>query len=115
VTSVAAEGTSRDHAGEPPESPDVDSAEHQAELAELYRDFDPAGMTPVWRTREGLMPHHPEPRAVPPVWRRDDGRETPEYPTLFAEFPEALVGARTTTWCCRRRRRRSTGRPSSPW
>ncbi len=45
-----------------------DSAEHQARLAELYRDFEAAGMTPLWLTREGLMPAHPEPRAVPHVW-----------------------------------------------
>ena len=51
---------------------DFDSAEHQARLAELYRDFDAAGMTPLWRTREGLMPAHPEPRAVPHVWHWAD-------------------------------------------
>src|SRR5215471_15790698 len=46
-----------------------DHPEHQAKLAELYREFDAAGMTPLWRTREGLMPPHPEPRAVPHLWR----------------------------------------------
>ena len=46
-----------------------DSPEHQAKLAELYRDFDAEGMTPLWRTREGLMPFRPEPRAVPHLWR----------------------------------------------
>jgi gentisate 1,2-dioxygenase len=46
-----------------------ESAEHQARLAELYRDFAAAGMTPLWLTREGLMPLHPEPKAVPHVWR----------------------------------------------
>jgi gentisate 1,2-dioxygenase len=49
--------------------PDVDSQEHQARLKELYRDFDAAGMTPLWLTREGLMPFHPQPRAVPHLWR----------------------------------------------
>jgi len=48
---------------------DFDSVEHQTKLAELYRDFDAAGMTPLWRTREGLMPTSPEPRAVPHRWR----------------------------------------------
>ena len=48
---------------------DFDSPEHQTKLAELYRDFDAVGMTPLWRTREGLMPFHPEPRAVPHLWR----------------------------------------------
>ena len=48
---------------------DFDSPEHQAKLAELYRDFDAVGMTPLWRTREGLMPFEPEPRAVPHLWR----------------------------------------------
>ena len=49
-----------------------DSAEHQARLAELYRDFEAAGMTPLWLTREGLMPSHPQPRAVPHLWRWTD-------------------------------------------
>ena len=26
-------------------------------------------MTPLWLTREGLMPFHPQPRAVPHLWR----------------------------------------------
>jgi len=26
-------------------------------------------MTPLWRAREGLMPPHPQPRAVPYLWR----------------------------------------------
>jgi len=46
-----------------------ESSEHQARLAELYRDFDAAGMTPLWRTREGLMPMSPEPKAIPYRWR----------------------------------------------
>jgi hypothetical protein len=46
---------------------DFDSPGHQARLAELYRDFVAAGMTPLWLTREGLMPPHPRPRAVPYV------------------------------------------------
>ena len=49
-----------------------DSAEPQARLAELYRDFEVAGMTPLWLTREGLMPFHPQPRAVPHLWRWAD-------------------------------------------
>src|SRR5580700_8669860 len=49
-----------------------DSAEHQARLEELYRDFAAAGMTPLWLTREGLMPFHPKPRAVPHLWRWAD-------------------------------------------
>lgn len=49
-----------------------DSPEHQARLEELYRDFATAGMTPLWTTREGLMPPTPRPRAVPHLWRWDD-------------------------------------------
>ena len=52
-----------------PAATDFDSPEHQAKLADLYRDFEAAGMTPLWRTREGLMPPHPQPRAVPHLWR----------------------------------------------
>jgi gentisate 1,2-dioxygenase len=48
---------------------DFDSPEHQARLTDLYRDFGAVGMTPLWRTREGLMPFSPQPRAVPHVWR----------------------------------------------
>ena len=48
---------------------DFESPEYQAKLAGLYRDFDAVGMTPLWRTREGLMPFRPEPRAVPHLWR----------------------------------------------
>ena len=29
-------------------------------------------MTPLWLTREGLMPFHPQPRAVPHLWRWTD-------------------------------------------
>ena len=47
---------------------DFDGPEHQARLARLYADFAAAGMTPLWTTREGLMPHTPQPRAVPHVW-----------------------------------------------
>jgi gentisate 1,2-dioxygenase len=50
---------------------EFDSPDHQARLADLYRDFEAAGMTPLWRTREGLMPASPQPRAVPHVWRWD--------------------------------------------
>ncbi|MHB2022693.1 MAG: cupin domain-containing protein [Mycobacteriales bacterium] len=48
-----------------------DTPEHQAKLAELYRDFAAVGMTPLWTTRESLMPAHPQPRAVPHRWRWD--------------------------------------------
>ena len=33
-----------------------DSAEHQARLKELYRDFEAAGMTPLWLTRGPYTP-----------------------------------------------------------
>jgi gentisate 1,2-dioxygenase len=52
-----------------PAATDFDRPEHQAKLADLYRDFEAAGMTPLWRTREGLMPPHPQPRAIPHLWR----------------------------------------------
>jgi gentisate 1,2-dioxygenase len=51
---------------------DFGSAAHQARLAELYRDFEAAGMTPLWLTREGLMPPRPAPKAVPHIWRWSD-------------------------------------------
>ena len=55
--------------GSEPAPADFDSEEHQGQLTELYRDFAAAGMTPLWLTREGLMPAAPQPRAVPRVWR----------------------------------------------
>jgi gentisate 1,2-dioxygenase len=39
------------------------------ELADLYRKFDAAGLTPLWTQREGLMPFSPEPTGVPAMWR----------------------------------------------
>lgn len=44
-------------------------ADRGTELDALYRDFAAAGMTPLWLTREDLMPAVPSPRAVPHVWR----------------------------------------------
>ena len=46
-----------------------DGPDHERALAQLYRDFHAVGMTPLWRTREGLMPAHPQPSAVPHRWR----------------------------------------------
>jgi len=48
---------------------DFDGAEHQAKLAELYRDFGNAGLTPLWQVRGNLQPFSPESRAVPHRWR----------------------------------------------
>jgi gentisate 1,2-dioxygenase len=47
---------------------EFDSPEYQAKLDALYRDFEHVGMTPLWTTREGLMPMHPEPRAIAHRW-----------------------------------------------
>jgi gentisate 1,2-dioxygenase len=41
-------------------------------LRRLYADFDAAGMLPLWRVREGLMPERPAPRAVAHVWHWKD-------------------------------------------
>ena len=51
----------------------VDSAEHQAQLAELYRDLAAVGMAPLWTVREELMASQRGERA--PSWRsgRDGG------------------------------------------
>lgn len=44
------------------------ASEHAA-LAELYRDLAEAHMKPLWLERDDLMPMHPEPAAVPMLWR----------------------------------------------
>lgn len=59
---------------------DVDSApttgagqeQQDPELAELYRDFAAAGLSPLWLQREDLMPLHPQPDGVPTLWRWSD-------------------------------------------
>jgi gentisate 1,2-dioxygenase len=45
------------------------SADEDAELQQLYRDFAAANMTPLWTQRDDLMPLTPEPKAVPALWR----------------------------------------------
>ncbi|NMH98303.1 cupin domain-containing protein [Pseudonocardia acidicola] len=45
------------------------TAEERAELDRLYADFEAAHMAPLWTQRAGLMPQHPEPAAVPMLWR----------------------------------------------
>ena len=62
---------------------------HQAKVAELYRDFDAEGMTPLWRTREGLMPVRPEPRAVP------DGISSPTSTATPGRWAQAPMRALT--------------------
>ena len=78
-----------------------DSAEHQARLAELYRDFEAAGMTPLWLTREGLMPAHPKPKAVPHLWRYQefsawmtDSMHDADGPALNGPFRQMTALAR---------------------
>jgi gentisate 1,2-dioxygenase len=51
---------------------DFDGAAHQAKLAELYRDFGNAGLTPLWQVRGDLQPFSPRSRAVPHRWRWTD-------------------------------------------
>jgi gentisate 1,2-dioxygenase len=55
-----------------PSTIDFDGAAHQAKLAELYRDFATAGMTPLWQVRGDLQPLRPQSRAVPHRWRWAD-------------------------------------------
>jgi gentisate 1,2-dioxygenase len=52
-----------------PDTAGFDSPEHQRKLSELYLDLEAAGMTPLWTTRESLMPFTPHPQAVPHLWR----------------------------------------------
>ena len=43
--------------------------EDTAELRELYAGFDEEHIRPLWTQRGNLMPTHPEPGAVPHVWK----------------------------------------------
>jgi gentisate 1,2-dioxygenase len=43
------------------------------ELAALYQGFEQALLVPLWTEIGELMPDHPAPRAVPHVWRWQDG------------------------------------------
>lgn len=49
----------------------MDGAADTEELKALYRDFDAAGLAPLWTQRDDLMPMKPESEAVPFVWRWD--------------------------------------------
>ena len=48
------------HAMQPEDSP---------ELRALYEGFDAAHLIPLWTQRADLMPVHPQPKAVPHVWK----------------------------------------------
>lgn len=39
------------------------------ELKQLYADFEAEGLLPLWTQMDDLMPMHPEPQAVPHVWK----------------------------------------------
>ncbi|RSM64768.1 cupin [Actinoplanes sp. ATCC 53533] len=39
---------------------------------QLYKDFDNAGLIPLWNLREELMPSTPNPKAVPSIWHWDE-------------------------------------------
>ena len=103
-----------------------DSPAHQAKLAELYRDFDVAGMTPLWLTREGLMPFHPEPRAVPHLWRWSRlyplAARSADLVPVGRGGERRAIGLSETFWCpwkcqpgvsSRSPRRMATGSPST--
>ena len=45
------------------------TATDDADVAQLYRDFTAAGLTPLWTQREGLMPMTPQPSGIPALWR----------------------------------------------
>ncbi|HZI96764.1 MAG TPA: cupin domain-containing protein [Actinomycetales bacterium] len=45
------------------------TSRQQGPLDRLYRDLAEAHMKPLWLERDDLMPTHPEPEAVPMLWR----------------------------------------------
>lgn len=45
------------------------TAEEQAQLDQLYKDFHSENLIPLWTEIGNLMPVHPKPQAVPHVWR----------------------------------------------
>src|SRR5680860_897505 len=46
-----------------------ETTEEREALGRLYRDLAEAQMKPLWLERDDLMPLHPEPDAVPMLWR----------------------------------------------
>lgn len=47
----------------------VQSAMEEAQLEQLYRDFETEHLIPLWTAIGELMPMAPQPKAVPHVWR----------------------------------------------
>jgi gentisate 1,2-dioxygenase len=43
--------------------------EASPELTQLYRDFEANHLMPLWTQLDDLMPMHPQPKAIPYVWR----------------------------------------------
>jgi gentisate 1,2-dioxygenase len=43
--------------------------EDSAELVQLYADFEANNLMPLWTQTNDLMPFHPNPRAVPHLWK----------------------------------------------
>lgn len=48
------------------------TAEEEAQLRELYADFERQHLMPLWTQTGDLMPRTPRPKAVPHVWRWGD-------------------------------------------
>ena len=52
-----------------PGRPGSEPADAAPELAELYEGFQRESLIPLWTEIGDLMPTHPQPRAVPHLWR----------------------------------------------
>lgn len=53
-------------------APPPPSAEEEAQLRQLYADFERHHLMPLWTQTNDLMPFTPKPKAVPHVWRWAD-------------------------------------------
>jgi gentisate 1,2-dioxygenase len=62
---MSAAGSKSNAAGAP-------TPEEEADLRQLYADFERQHLMPLWTQTNDLMPLHPKPKAVPHIWKWSD-------------------------------------------
>jgi gentisate 1,2-dioxygenase len=54
------------------QAPPAPTAEEEAQIKQLYADFERHHLMPLWTQTNDLMPFTPQPKAVPHIWRWAD-------------------------------------------